>query len=91
MWFPPYSTSEIVEILRRRGAADGYILTPEAADQAAQWIDRRRRAEPTGFGNACTADGVFNAMETRLALRVAADPATDTFTFIAEDVPPCRE
>jgi SpoVK/Ycf46/Vps4 family AAA+-type ATPase len=89
--FPPYSTEELVEVLRRRGAADGYILTTEAAERAGQWFDRRR-ADPIRFGNAREVRGLFAAMESRLAGRLLAAPTiTDHSTFIADDVPPPGE
>ncbi|KUM99103.1 hypothetical protein AQI95_40670 [Streptomyces yokosukanensis] len=87
--FPPYSTDELVEVLRRRSASEGYILTPEAAERAGQWFDRRR-TDPIQFSNAREVPDVFSAMEIRLARRFQADPTTN-FTFIAEDVPPPEE
>ncbi|MFC7829449.1 AAA family ATPase [Streptomyces sp. NPDC057375] len=85
--FPPYSVEELVEVLRRRAAADGYVLTPEAAERAGQWFDRRR-ADPARFGNAREARGLLAAMESRLAERVlAAGSTADHSTFVADDVP----
>ncbi|MES9524377.1 AAA family ATPase [Streptomyces capoamus] len=87
--FPPYSAAELVEVLRRSAAADGYVLTPQAAERAEQWFDARRRADPTGFGSAREVRGLLAAMESRLAGRLLADPpATDHSTFTAADVPP---
>ncbi|MEU9573196.1 AAA family ATPase [Streptomyces massasporeus] len=93
--FPPYSTEELVEVLRRRCTADGYVLTPPAAERAGQWFDRRR-ADPTQFGNAREVRGLFAAMESRLAGRLltaapTAPTATDHSTFIADDVPTSGE
>lgn len=85
--FPPYSTEELVEMLRRKCAADGYLLTPEAAERAGQWLDRRR-SDSSQFGNARELRGLFDAMESRLAGRLLAAPSTTGHsTFLAEDVP----
>ncbi|MFF7976100.1 AAA family ATPase [Streptomyces sp. NPDC007905] len=87
--FPPYSAKELVEVLRRSAVADGYVLTPQAAERAGQWFDIRRRADSTGFGSAREVRGLLAAMESRLAGRLLADPtATDHSTFTADDVPP---
>ncbi|WP_217214123.1 AAA family ATPase [Streptomyces sp. AC550_RSS872] len=87
--FRPYTTEELVEILRRRAAAQDYVLTPQAAERAGPWFDERRRANPHGFGNAREVRRLLPAMEARLARRLRTDPnATDHSTFTADDVPP---
>ncbi|MEU7467695.1 AAA family ATPase [Streptomyces sp. NPDC044984] len=87
--FPPYGAEELVEVLRRSAAADGYLLTPEAAERAGQWFDVRRHADPAGFGSAREVRGLLAAMESRLAGRLLAGPtAADPSTFTADDVPP---
>ncbi|MGW3953479.1 AAA family ATPase [Streptomyces sp. NPDC004752] len=87
--FRPYSTEELVEVLRRSVADQGYVLTPEAAQRAGLWFDARRRANPDGFGNAREVRRLVPAMEVRLTRRLRTAPtATDRSTFTADDVPP---
>ncbi|MET7848394.1 AAA family ATPase [Streptomyces avermitilis] len=87
--FRPYSTEELVEVLRRSVVAQGYVLTPEAAQRAGLWFDARRRANPDRFGNAREVRRLVPAMEVRLIRRLRTAPtATDRSTFTADDVPP---
>lgn len=69
--FPPYSTADLVEVLRRSAAAEGYVLGAGVADRAARWLERRRAADPAGFGNARTVRGLLEVMEGRMAARFA--------------------
>ncbi|MFE6153627.1 AAA family ATPase [Streptomyces sp. NPDC057889] len=88
--FPPYSTEELVEVLRRSAEAEGYTLIPEVAERAGQWLDARQRTDPTGFGSAREVRDLLAAMESRLALRRRPGPAgtaPDYFTFTTDDVP----
>lgn len=69
--FPPYSTADLVEILRRSAAAEGYALGAGVADRAALWLERKRAADPAGFGNARTVRGLLEDMEGAMAARFA--------------------
>jgi Cdc6-like AAA superfamily ATPase len=85
--FPPYTTAELLEILRRAAAADGYDVLPEAADRAARWLEARRAAHPSDFGNALAVRELLGRMESRMARRLATSTPTSVAAFVAEDVP----
>lgn len=85
--FPPYTVAELVEILRLTAAADRYVVLPEVAERAAGWLEARRAADPSGFGNALAVRELFAAMETRMARRAATSSADFPPVFIADDVP----
>ncbi|NJP79085.1 AAA family ATPase [Streptomyces sp. AA8] len=83
--FPEYSPEDLVEILRRMAAAEGYRLGEGVAERATRWLLHTRRADPASFGNARTVRGLLGTMEGRMAARFAkgaADPE-----FLPEDVP----
>ncbi|MYY02441.1 MULTISPECIES: AAA family ATPase, partial [unclassified Streptomyces] len=89
--FPSYTTEELIEVLRRRSASEGFILTPDATERVEQWFDRRRADRADAFGNVREAWSVRDVMWSRLARRFEADRAINLFTFIAEDVPTPEE
>ncbi|MQY14938.1 Holliday junction ATP-dependent DNA helicase RuvB [Streptomyces sp. RB5] len=88
--FRPYTTDELVEVLRRTVRADRFTLSPPAAEAAGRWLEERRRAAPDTFGNAREVRGLYGLMEQRLADRLGPDIAADadTVEFTAGDVPP---
>ncbi len=85
--FPPYTDAELLELLRRAAAAEGYDLLPETADRAAGWLAARRAARPSDFGNALVVRELLAMMESRMARRVDATTSGSISTFIADDVP----
>jgi SpoVK/Ycf46/Vps4 family AAA+-type ATPase len=87
--FPGYAVPELVEILRRMAASEGYVLAPDAERQAAGWLADRQRAEGGDFGNGRAVRNLLARMESRLAARhfpADADPLALS-TFTAADVP----
>jgi SpoVK/Ycf46/Vps4 family AAA+-type ATPase len=97
--FPRYTTPELLEVLRRAAAEEGYTIGEAAAERAGRWLDARWRANPEGFGNAREVRGLLAAMEARLVrrLREAAAlaaasggtgiPDLASADFTADDVP----
>ncbi|MFE3325933.1 AAA family ATPase [Streptomyces sp. NPDC059176] len=87
--FPPSSTADLVEILRRMAAAEGYSLGPGTQARAAQWLEATRAAAPADFGNARTVRQLLEAMEGRMGARyaVAAGAGGVPSDFLPEDVP----
>jgi len=86
--FPPFATGELVEVLRRAAADDGYLLPETVAPRAADWFDQARRRAGPRFGNAREARSLLDIMITQLAGRTAnaTNPAELT-TLAPEDVP----
>jgi SpoVK/Ycf46/Vps4 family AAA+-type ATPase len=87
--FPDYTGAELVAILGRMAAAEGYTLTPDAEARAAAWLDADRARHPEEFGNGRAARNLLGQMEARLARRqLATDAETaDLTTFTEADVP----
>ncbi|MGC4950469.1 AAA family ATPase [Streptomyces sp. DT224] len=89
--FPHYGPEDLLEILRRMAAAQGYTLHPEVPRHAGEWLAATRRADPTGFGNARTVRKLLELMESRLAARftrAGEGSEAGTFSqFLPEDVP----
>ncbi|MEU3223833.1 AAA family ATPase [Streptomyces sp. NPDC006976] len=89
--FPHYGTDDLVEILRRMAAKEGYTLDPEVDRHAAAWLRAVKRADPAGFGNARTVRKLLELMEARLADRYdpgSAETGSEEFTrFLPDDVP----
>ncbi|WP_405515332.1 AAA family ATPase [Streptomyces canus] len=83
--FPEYSPDDLVEILDRMAAAEGYALGEGVPERAARWLETTRRADPAAFGNARTVRGLLETMEGRMAARFALRPADPV--FLPEDVP----
>ncbi|MEW2125593.1 AAA family ATPase [Streptomyces sp. NPDC007259] len=90
--FPHYGLDDLLEILRRMAADQGYTLDPEVPRHAGEWLRVVRRADPAGFGNARTVRKLLELMEARLADRFArggAEAQAEAFTrFLPGDVPP---
>ncbi len=90
--FPDYSVPELVEILRRRCAQEGYALGTGTADRAAVWLGAKRGAQPHDFGNGRAVRDLLALMEGRLADRLSAYGGDDfpVDVFEPEDVPDAR-
>jgi SpoVK/Ycf46/Vps4 family AAA+-type ATPase len=86
--FPPYGLDDLQEILRNLAAAQGYRLDSAADDRTRVWFAAAMTSPD--FGNGRSARELLNAIETRLALRVADDPDADHDQILAEDVPHVR-
>ncbi|KOX03394.1 ATPase [Streptomyces sp. NRRL B-1140] len=85
--FPEYSMADLVEILSRMAAAEGYTLAEGVPERAARWLRAARLADPAAFGNARTVRGLLGSMEGRMAARYARGEATGP-ELRADDVPP---
>jgi SpoVK/Ycf46/Vps4 family AAA+-type ATPase len=83
--FPGYTDEELVEILCRRAAGDGFVLPPPVREAAGRWFAATRQRAGDSFGNAREAGRLFDAMETRLARRGMTAGSLDE--FVIEDVP----
>lgn len=86
--FRGYTTEELVEVLRRMAADQGYELTDAAAARAARWLGNARRRQGRAFGNARTVRKLFGRMTAALAQRVPADATDDELRLLLPgDVP----
>ncbi|MCD9194385.1 AAA family ATPase [Streptomyces albireticuli] len=87
--FPAYTGPELVEILRRAAAEQGYALPGPAAGRALGRLERERAAHPADFGNGRAVRVLLEHMEARLARRLGHTPAApgETLAFAPEDVP----
>ncbi|MFF5335804.1 AAA family ATPase [Streptomyces sp. NPDC013181] len=90
--FPHYGLDDLLEILRRMAAAQGYTLGSATAARAGEWLRATQRRDPAGFGNARTVRKLLELMEARLADRFTGDPGTpdaaDFTVLLPDDVPP---
>ncbi|MBB5121039.1 hypothetical protein AF335_20230 [Streptomyces eurocidicus] len=87
--FPAYTGPELVEILRRAAARQGYGLPGPAADRALRRLERERAAHPADFGNGRAVRALLERMEARLARRLGSAAAAPgaPLAFAPEDVP----
>ncbi|WP_405891024.1 AAA family ATPase [Streptomyces sp. NBC_00133] len=88
--FPHYSNGDLLEILRRMAAGEGYSLGSGTDAQAARWLEATRAASPSDFGNARTVRQLLEAMEGRMGARyalAAADGMGAPSEFLPEDIP----
>ncbi|UQI49345.1 AAA family ATPase [Streptomyces sp. HU2014] len=87
--FPAHTGPELVEILRRTAAGQGYELPGPAADRALRRLERERAAHPADFGNGRAVRVLLERMEARLARRLGHTPAAPgaPLAFAPEDVP----
>lgn len=88
--FPDYTMDELIEILRRMLAGEGFRLSPEVEARAQAYLEVIKRANPRTFGNARTVRNLFEEMQDRQALRLmaVAEPSEEEMsTFLPEDVP----
>ncbi|TDB83708.1 AAA family ATPase [Actinomadura sp. KC216] len=83
--FPPYTLDELVEIFEKRAASEGYTLAPGVLDRVRAWFAAAMTAPD--FGNARAARGLLEAVETRVAERLALAPDMDVHLILPEDVP----
>jgi SpoVK/Ycf46/Vps4 family AAA+-type ATPase len=87
--FPDFSDADLGEILRRLCDREGFGLPPDVLDRAVRYLAFQRRRQPSSFGNARAARGLFEIMEANLARRVSgeSDDMAALTTFSPEDVP----
>ena len=72
--FPDYSTADLLEITRRFGSRNDYVLAPDAEDELRAIFDGVERGE--GFGNARFARTLFEQALNTQALRLAHGDAS---------------
>jgi SpoVK/Ycf46/Vps4 family AAA+-type ATPase len=89
--FKGYSDAELVEILRRSIAADGYEEPgSDVVTSATRWLRARRVKDPGTFDNARGVRTLLKRMKEGQANRlldVAEPTVLDWRTFLAQDVP----
>lgn len=88
IFFPDYTTDELVEILRTTAEHRDYELTSAALSRVYTVLDREPRGR--GFGNARLARNLLDEAITRQAERIVniGDPETETLSTIeAGDIP----
>lgn len=74
IFFPDYSTDELVAIFSSMCGKLRYVLTPEAADRLRAWFDAQPRTK--GFGNGRLARNLFEATIARQAQRLVGTGGT---------------
>ena len=73
IFFPDYTTDELVKIFMSMCGKLRYELTPEAMERLRQWFDSQPRSK--GFGNGRLARNLFEATLARQAHRLVTPPA----------------
>ena len=92
IFFPDYSTDELVQIFESIGRAQKYVCEPTAREKVRAWLDAQPRVR--GFGNGRLARNLFESIVARQSSRlVEIDVPTDEqlCTFVAGDVPEVGE
>ena len=87
IFFPDYSTADLVAILETMTKAASYELAPDAVEQARKWFDAQVRDK--GFGNARLARNLFESAVARQAGRIVnmKDPTNaDLCALTADDI-----
>ena len=88
IFFPDYTTDELLAIMDSLGDKGGYHLDPGARARARIWLDSVPRDK--GFGNGRTARNLFeHAVATQATRLVAGGHPTDDQlrTLVADDIP----
>ncbi|MDP9070318.1 MAG: AAA family ATPase [Actinomycetota bacterium] len=85
VFFPDYSTDELVAIFHALGAKSGYQCGPDAAGRLREWFDAQPRDK--GFGNARLARNLFEAAVARQASRVVSieEPTNEELVLLTGD------
>ena len=85
IFFPDYTTEELVAIFHALGQRSGYRCDADAAERLRAWFDAQPRDK--GFGNARLARNLFEAAVARQASRVVgiADPSNDDLVLLTGD------
>jgi Cdc6-like AAA superfamily ATPase len=88
VFFPDYTTDELLAIMDSLGDKGGYHLAPGARARARIWLDSVPRDK--GFGNGRTARNLFEHAVATQATRLVAEahPTDDQLrTLVADDIP----
>jgi hypothetical protein len=88
IFFPDYSTDELVQIFESLGRKEKYVCDADAREKVKAWLDAQPRGR--GFGNGRLARNLFESMVARQSSRlVGIDSPTDQqlCTFEVADVP----
>jgi SpoVK/Ycf46/Vps4 family AAA+-type ATPase len=86
--FRDFTRDELGEILKRMAEEKGYKVSQEALLKAINYLDAKRQANPTSFGNARDVSNLLEEMEKRLASRLSEHlDEVQEFIFQPEDVP----
>jgi Cdc6-like AAA superfamily ATPase len=88
IYFPDYSTDELVRIFESLGHGQKYACEPAALERVRAWLDAQPRVR--GFGNGRLARNLFEAIVARQSSRlVGVESPTDEqlCTFVVADVP----
>ncbi|MBN2385413.1 MAG: AAA family ATPase [Anaerolineales bacterium] len=93
--FQDFSIPELQEILCRKAATEGYLLSKDVVASAGRVLEDLKRREATHFGNARAVVQLFNQMKSALATRVirsknehAQEPTDEEMiTIVRQDVP----
>ena len=89
VFFPDYSTDELVAIFQALCTRSGYQCGADAAGRLRQWFDAQPRDK--GFGNARLARNLFEAAVARQASRVVSieEPTNEELVLLtADDIAP---
>jgi SpoVK/Ycf46/Vps4 family AAA+-type ATPase len=86
--FRDFTKDELGEILKRMAEEKGYKVSQEALLKAINYLDAKRQANPTSFGNARDVRNLLEEMERKLASRLSEHlDEVQEFIFQPEDVP----
>jgi Cdc6-like AAA superfamily ATPase len=88
IFFPDYSSAELVKIFESIGAKGEYVLDEEATTKLLAWFDAAPRTK--GFGNGRLARNLFESAVAHQASRLVAiaNPTDEQLvTFVADDIP----
>lgn len=89
IFFPDYSTDELVAIFESMAKKNAYVVTPAARDVVRQWLDEQKRDK--GFGNARLSRNLFESATAHQASRIVGmtNPTNEQLmTLEEEDVKP---
>ncbi len=88
--FPHFEPPELVKVLERFAASEGYELTSEAEAKAASVLEQAWLARDESFGNARLARNLFEDAVAAQANRLATHSALDETSLVrieADDIP----
>jgi SpoVK/Ycf46/Vps4 family AAA+-type ATPase len=91
--FPDYDRDELGEIFIQLAQRDTFTLNPDVLKLVLDHLEFSRSIDGRSFGNARTAQSLFESMKDALAERVLSDRSTEVYTsdqlstFKVEDVP----
>lgn len=70
VFFPDFTTDELVQIFLEASDVEGYEVTADGIEELKMFIESQRASEGAYFGNARTVLRLFDAMKTKLAERL---------------------